>query len=183
MMATGIMDIRIESLEQAKAYFLFMGCSGFHIAREDFKRRDEYYSFNISKEMEALWASEHIIDTHINFMKEKGNLEAYAMNRFIDLVEYYPTQKHITLLIEAIDEYRQKITASDKILIAESIEGRREAFSGVIRKAVDLNLFQEAMMLTQIAKQMASEAIEEGVAEKGRANKLINKLDIIFKKI
>ena len=183
MVATGIMNTRIESLEQAKAYFVYMGCSGFHIAREDFQRRDEYYSFNISKETEEKWASEHIVDIHRHFMEDSGNQEAWAMNRFINLVEYYPTEKHMNHLIEAIEEYRSKIKTSDKILIAGSIESRREVFSGIIKKAVDLNLYKEAMVLSKIARQMVLEAIEEERAEADYGNRLINKLDIIIDEI
>ena len=46
---------QILNLEQAKHYFIAMGCSHFHLAREDFQRRDEYYALNISSETEKEW--------------------------------------------------------------------------------------------------------------------------------
>jgi len=50
--------LSIKTLEEAKAYFIQMGCSNFHIDREDPVKREEYRSLKISREKEAEWRKE-----------------------------------------------------------------------------------------------------------------------------
>ncbi|MCL2826635.1 MAG: hypothetical protein FWD72_04440, partial [Eggerthellaceae bacterium] len=50
----------IKSIADAERYFKAMGCSGFHIARENYDRRDEYEALNISREIELKWRGEAI---------------------------------------------------------------------------------------------------------------------------
>ena len=57
----------IKNIEDAKNYFKAMGCSAFHISREDFDRRDEYYALKISNETEADWRREAIEDLFENY--------------------------------------------------------------------------------------------------------------------
>ena len=51
-------DEPILSIEQAKRYFISMGCSHFHLSRECFQRRDEYYALKISRDLELQWLKE-----------------------------------------------------------------------------------------------------------------------------
>ena len=48
----------IRSIEDAERYFKSMGCSGFHLARENFNRADEYNMLNIRWEVESKWRRE-----------------------------------------------------------------------------------------------------------------------------
>jgi hypothetical protein len=48
----------ILNIEQAKRYFISMGCSHFHLSREDYQRADEYYALKISSYLESQWRKE-----------------------------------------------------------------------------------------------------------------------------
>jgi len=51
-------DESILSIEQAKHYFISMGCSHFHLCREDSRRAEEYYALKISDYIESQWRKE-----------------------------------------------------------------------------------------------------------------------------
>jgi hypothetical protein len=48
----------ILNMEQAKFYFWSMGCSHFHLSRENINRADEYRRLHISEETESEWRRE-----------------------------------------------------------------------------------------------------------------------------
>lgn len=48
----------ITNLSEAKQYYWAMGCSLFHMMREDTKRYEQYCSLGISKETELEWKKE-----------------------------------------------------------------------------------------------------------------------------
>lgn len=52
----------IRSVEQAKEYFISMGCSHFHMVREYPERYEEYRRLNITKQTETEWRTEQVID-------------------------------------------------------------------------------------------------------------------------
>jgi len=55
-----ITDEPIQTIEQAKRYYIAMGCRHFNIDRENLDRRDEYFALKISRETELEWRQEEI---------------------------------------------------------------------------------------------------------------------------
>ncbi|HQE34857.1 MAG TPA: hypothetical protein PLQ70_09345, partial [Flavobacterium alvei] len=51
-------DNPIKNLEQAKAFFVSMGCSGFHMMRENHLKYDEYRALEIDPSIESEWIKE-----------------------------------------------------------------------------------------------------------------------------
>ena len=64
-------DNEIKTLEQAKRYFISMGCSHFHLDREDFDRAKEYRSLKISSAIESAWRQEEFDNQYSNFFNNK----------------------------------------------------------------------------------------------------------------
>ena len=50
----------ITNIAEAERYFKAMGCSHFHLSREDLDRREEYRALKISKKLESKWWREEI---------------------------------------------------------------------------------------------------------------------------
>ena len=48
-------DTEIKTLEQAKRYFISMGCSGFHMMRENPQRFNEYKALDLDPNIESEW--------------------------------------------------------------------------------------------------------------------------------
>jgi len=51
-------DEPIQNIEQAKRYFISMGCSHFHLTREHPQRAKEYYALDIDRDIELQWLKE-----------------------------------------------------------------------------------------------------------------------------
>ena len=51
-------DEPIQNIEQAKRYFISMGCSHFHLTREHPQRAKEYYALDIDRNIELQWLKE-----------------------------------------------------------------------------------------------------------------------------
>ncbi len=82
----------IKTLEQAKRYFISMGCSHFHLDREDFDRAKEYRSLKISSATESLWRQEEFDRQLSNFPNtDKDNFGfAYSSLAYIsETTDYY----------------------------------------------------------------------------------------------
>ena len=80
-------DIEIKTMEQAKRYFISMGCSHFHLDREDFERAKEYRSFKISSSTESLWRKEEFDRQLSNFPYNDKDNFGFAFLCLADLVE------------------------------------------------------------------------------------------------
>lgn len=183
-MENNIGNKKIETLEQAKAYYFAMGCSKFHLDREDFERRDEYYSLNISRDIENEWANEHILEKYQLLMKEKPRKELWIpISYFIDLVENHTTIENIMLVYNIIEKYHKTLPPFDMVLVAESLEGRRIKPSGIIIKAKENKLNKEAKTLTIWAKEMALEATNKNKSLEKRGSSVINKLDKLLQSL
>jgi len=82
----------IKNLEDAKRYFKAMGCSDFHISREDPDRCNEYYALRISTETESIWRREKIEESFQNYSSTPrkdawwafSQLKRLATNQFDD---------------------------------------------------------------------------------------------------
>lgn len=88
-------DTEIKTLEQATRYFISMGCSHFHLDRENFERAKEYRSFKISSATESLWRREEFDRQLSNFQnndKEKFGLAFFCLTDLIETNDYYLEQ-------------------------------------------------------------------------------------------
>ena len=55
----------IVTVEQAKEYFMKMGCSHFHMAREFPQRYEEYKQLEITKQVEINWILERFNEHYV----------------------------------------------------------------------------------------------------------------------
>ena len=82
----------ITNLEQAKEYFIAMGCSHFHIARENYQRRNEYNALNISRDTETQWRKEEVENRIAMFPFDEPEKMGYyysALNNVIGNDSFY----------------------------------------------------------------------------------------------
>ena len=57
----------INNIEQARKYFIAMGCSHFHMTREYPQRAKEYIELDIDPEIESKWRKEEFEKKQKNF--------------------------------------------------------------------------------------------------------------------
>ena len=112
-------DEPILNLEQAKRYFMLMGCSHFHLNREDLQRAEEYRALNISEELESHWRKEHFerrlseINENISeelgwryfYLKDMMGKDDFYVEKMMELtdkiVSFLPDNQ-ITYILDAI---------------------------------------------------------------------------------
>jgi len=109
----------ITNLEQAKEYFIAMGCSHFHITRENRQRREEYYALNISRNTEMLWRKQVVencistfpfdepekIGSYYRYLNDIIGSDAYYLETMINLAKdiyNIVPPKHIPLILIVI---------------------------------------------------------------------------------
>jgi hypothetical protein len=137
-----MIDKPIRTIEQAKEYYKAMGCSHFHLDREDKERAQEYYSLKISKKSEAAWTEEQFNEFYLYIIEGKKKDLLWSIHaRMNDLFEQSSTNTGLTKMLEVTKILRDKVPPRERVLVAETINGRkqRKYHSGLIYSAYNLH--------------------------------------------
>jgi hypothetical protein len=129
------MNNEIKTIEQAKRYFISMGCSHFHLDREDFDRAKEYRALKISSSTESTWRQEEFDKQLSNFYntdKSKFGLTFSSLAYITETTEYY--LQHLSDLIIQIND---KISKDQIRTVLSTIIGNdsTNTHGGLIQKA------------------------------------------------
>ena len=131
-------DEEIINLEQAKRYFISMGCSHFHIDRENFQRAKEYRSLKIKSEIESEWRKEEFESKLENFYKISPNDFGWFLRSLDSMIE----QKDFYLekLFDLVLKIQETIPLDQIEYVLSTIIGCNETKSkgGLIQKSYDL---------------------------------------------
>lgn len=128
----------IENIEQAKRYFISMGCSRFHMMREYPKRYDEYRALDIDPSIESEWIKEEfekkIEDFNKNPTNEYGHL-LRSLDSMIERKEFY-----LEKLLELVINIQDKVPLDQIEYVLSTIIGNNGTKSkgGLIQKSYDL---------------------------------------------
>jgi len=145
--------------EQAKEFFKAMGCSHFHMDREFPERFHEYKQLNISEQMETEWREEQFDYYFVTITQSKDKKSLWGT--YSDMYELFETLKSDTTLIKMLDaakNIRDKVPLKDRIIVAETINGRglREFRQGLIYSAYDLNNISAAKEFIELSLDFAT---------------------------
>jgi hypothetical protein len=132
-------DKQVKTLEDAKRYFISMGCSHFNLDREDFDRAKEYRSLKISTETESLWRREEFDRQLSNFTnngKEKFGLAFFCLTDLIETNDYYIQQ-----LYDLTKAIVNNVSGKPVINLLTSIIGNdsTKTHGGLVQKSNALN--------------------------------------------
>ena len=128
----------IRNIEQARRYFISMGCSHFHLCRENFQRRDEYYALKISTDLESEWRKEEfekrVENFHTNEQKDLG-WKFSSLASIIERKEFY-----LEKLLELSSQILVHLQSDQIWNILSTIIGNNGSKSrgGLIQKSYDL---------------------------------------------
>lgn len=158
-----ITDTEIKTLEQAKRYFISMGCNHFHLDRENFERAKEYRSLKISSATESLWRREEFDRQLSNFQnidKEKFGLAYFCLTDLIETNDYY-LQQVFDLTTALID----KISGKQISNFLTSIIGNdsTKLHGGLIQRCNGLKLNNIKSSFISIALKLIDKAENESV--------------------
>ncbi len=135
-------DTPIATVEQAKDFFRHMGCSHFHMAREFPERYQEYQRLRIPKQLETDWQKEKFHEYYESITGNTSiNLSLWMIHSSMyDLYESLKTEEQLSKLLEVTYFIRDKVPPMDRVIVAETINGRtvRQARRGLIYLSYDL---------------------------------------------
>ena len=144
----------IETIQDAEEFFKAMGCSHFHMARDDPQRYNQYKDFNISEQIETGWRTEKFNDYYNNIMKGTSNIELWNIHSVMyELLEFLRTEETLAKMLEVTQNMRDKVPVRDRIIVAETINGRAggKTRSGLIYLAHDLKNIPTAKSFTKLS--------------------------------
>ncbi|RYD49033.1 MAG: hypothetical protein EOP83_25690, partial [Verrucomicrobiaceae bacterium] len=113
------------SLEDAKAYFQCMGCSGFHMFREDEELYRQYEALRISKDLEETWRLDSIskyLDLFELLACKENKLWTIHSN-LVDLILTSRSTQYLRRLSDATRHAACRGSKFDCLLMAEAIVG------------------------------------------------------------
>lgn len=159
------------SLEKAKEWFFTYNCSRFVMGREDHQKYQLYASLNIDKALENEWREEQLTLLYKNIEKHNNKQKTcITFNQMYDLFENINNDKSLTIMIMVLERGVDTLEEKDKIVIAETIIGRkvRRCRSGLIFMAYDLGAVDKASLFAQYALELL-EGVFEDIKLKKRA--------------
>lgn len=154
----------IHNLEQARDYFIAMGCSHFHLDRENFQRRDEYYALNISSNLEAKWRQQEVEKRLDIFPFNEPERIGHSYNCLKDIIEYnsYYLERMFTLANHFVD-----ILPPNQIHRVLSViigNDSTSAHGGLIEKCVNIGLSDLAQRFIIYAKTLLTKAEDNNIS-------------------
>ena len=173
----------IRTIEQAKEFFKAMGCSHFHMDREYPERFQEYKLLNISEQTEVEWREEKLDEYYLRIMESKDKSSLWnAHSSMYDLFESLKTNTALMKMLEATVHIRDKVPMKDRVIVAETINGRglREYRSGLIYSAYDMNNIAAAREFVELSLHFAAykESATRGIERQQRAIELCNEIKL-----
>lgn len=158
-----LVDEPIHNLEQAKRYFIAMGCSHFHLSRESFQRRDEYYALNISEDIEKKWRQEEVEHRLAEFPFNEPEKIGFSYSSLKDMIECdsYNLESMLTL---ANDFYN--VLPPDQIpIVLNVIIGNNGSLTrgGLIEKACKIGRSDLAQRYIVCAKNFIGKAEDNNI--------------------
>jgi hypothetical protein len=156
-------DTEIKTLEQAKRYFISMGCSSFHMMRENPQRFNEYKVLDIDPKIESEWIKEEFENKIENFnsipTNEYGHLLT-SLDSMIERKEFY-----LEKLLELVMKIQERIPLDQIEYVLSTIIGNNGTKSkgGLIQKSYDLKCIDLANKFYTQTKLFLKKAEENSI--------------------
>lgn len=100
-------ETQIKTLEQAKRYFVSMGCSHFHMSREHPQRFKEYRALTIDPSIESEWIREEFESRFTNFQTIPPKDYGWYFRSLDDLIER--KEFYLEKLLELVMKIQDRI--------------------------------------------------------------------------
>lgn len=137
-------ETEIKTLEQAKMYFVSMGCSHFHMTREHPQRYKEYRALDIDPTIEAEWIREEFEFRFTNFQTIPPKEFGWYLRNLDGLIER--KEFYLEKLLELVMKIQERIPLDQIEYVLSTIIGNNGTKSkgGLIQKSYDLKRFDLA---------------------------------------
>lgn len=144
--------------QEAKFYFLNYEASLFTMGRENPEIFNQYKELNVSEDEVNKWRLEQLMNYCNNILENNNQDKIWSIfNKMAEQIFCIKTEESIYILCETLDKISAKLDAKGKLIVCETILGRKHLKfrSGLIHLAVDLN----ATEVTNIFRRYVYEVI------------------------
>jgi len=157
------------TLEEAKKLFFSFNCSRFTMGREEPQKYQLYIGLNVDKALENEWREELLALYYRNVENDQSCIK---FNQMYDLFENINSKSGLSIMIKALEQVLKILEEQNKIIIAETIIGRKahSCRSGLIYMAYDLGELEKASLFAQYALQLLAGAFEDVKLQKRLEN-------------
>lgn len=115
-------------IKTAKEFYMSMGCSHFHMARENPKDYQGYLELEVDQETEQKWKEENVnhLIKKITIGEFKNPDLWHPHSRLCDLIEKMDTRASHIKLLEITKYIYNYLPANMRVIISENLNGRTE---------------------------------------------------------
>ncbi len=114
------------TLTEAEHFYRQMGCSHFHMAREEANKYDQYRSLNITEEQERRWRCNEVSEL-IELLGRQKPPQWNTLDSLLSVAER--TEETLADVAFAAEKYAAVLNPLGKVIIAETILGCRNSFN------------------------------------------------------
>lgn len=156
-------DTEIKTLDQAKRYFISMGCSGFHMMRENPQRFNEYKALDIDPNIESEWIKEEFEKKIENFNTNPTNEYGHLLRSLDSMIER--KEFYLEKLLELVMKIQDRIPLDQIEYVLSTIIGNNGTKSkgGLIQKSYDLKRPDLANKFYVQIKLFLKKAVENSI--------------------
>jgi hypothetical protein len=175
-------DMQLEKkMREAKQIFLSYNCSKYTMWRENPKQYELYDKLKIGIEVENKWREEQLENYFQEITTKSANTKLWIQfNEMYELVAEIRNEKSIMIMDDVLNVIYEKLNAKDKVIIAETIIGRkaRECRSGLIYISYDLGNQMQAALFAKYSFDLLNDAMQQN-NQKERVNKAVTMCNTI----
>lgn len=132
----------ILTIEQAKKFYIAMGCSHFHIDREYPTRRDEYRALHISSELENQWKKEEFLRMIQAFPYSDQSIMAGYYFSLKEILAF-GDEKQLELMVDLLKQIHEMVPLTDIPMILSVVVGNNatKSHGGLIERACSVRRY------------------------------------------
>ncbi|MEO6395897.1 MAG: hypothetical protein ABIO40_08300 [Devosia sp.] len=148
----------IVTLEQARAFFVAMGCSAFHMSREYPDRYEEFQRLKVPDQIQAEWRLQQFEETRGRILKAPADHRWHLFSSMIAVCDW--SKAALDDLLDTARALLPDLPANETVLVAESLLARNalHARSGPVLRAYDQGYPELAQQLLVVVGQLLERA-------------------------
>lgn len=123
------------TLAEAEYFYRQMGCTHFHMSREEPSKYDQYKSLNITEEQERRWRCDEVAEL-IELLSRQKPPQWNTLDSLLSVAER--TEETLADVAFAAEKYATALAPLGKVIIAETILGCRNPLNSGTAKIARL---------------------------------------------
>ncbi len=152
----------IDTIEKARAFYVAMGCNGYHMWKEYPDRWEEFRKLNIPRPLQEEWRLEEF-ERFRDLIQDAPDAARWTLfSAMVDLSD--GSRAAFDDLLDVAKVLHRHISSSEQVIVAEIMLGSSalKQRDGVVLEADDLGHPDLARSFLDIVEQLLSDAMPDG---------------------